>query len=66
LQHTGDEVAYLVDSKGNKITSVNPRENITVAFGASSSVTGCAAPVEQCDPCAKPAPCDCNNDCGCN
>lgn len=66
LQHTGDEVAYLVDTKGNRVTSVNPRENITVAFGASSSVTGCAAPVNECDPCdpcAKPAPCDC--DCGC-
>ncbi len=71
LQHTGDEVAYLVDPKGNRVTAVNPRENITVAFGASSAVTGCAAPVNECcDPCAKPAPCDCNpcdcgNDCGC-
>ena len=63
LQHTGDEVAYLVDPKGNRVTSVNPRENITVAFGAISSVTGCAAPVNECDPCdpcAKPAPCDCD------
>ena len=64
LQTTGDEVAYLVDPKGNRITSVNPRENITVAFGCSSC-TGCAAPVEPCNPCAQPAPCDCNNDCGC-
>lgn len=66
LQHTGDEVAYLVDPKGNRVTSINPRENITVAFGASNSVTGCAAPVQPCDPCAKPAPCDCNNDCECD
>lgn len=69
LQTTGDEVAYLVDPKGNRVTSVNPRENITVAFGCNSC-TGCAAPVQPCDSCAKPAPCDCNpcdcgNDCGC-
>ena len=65
LQTTGDEVAYLVDPKGNRITSVNPRENITVAFGCSSC-TGCAAPIQQpCNPCAQPAPCDYNNDCGC-
>lgn len=64
LQTTGDEVAYLVDPKGNRVTSVNPRENITVAFGCKS-VTGCAAPVK-CDPCAEPAPCDCGcNDCNC-
>lgn len=44
LQTSGDEVAYLVDPKGNKVTSVNPRENITVAFGCNSC-TGCAAPV---------------------
>ena len=64
LQTTGDEVAYLVDPKGNRITSVNPRENVTVAFGCNSC-TGCAAPVQPCDPCAQSAPCDCNNDCGC-
>lgn len=67
LQTTGDEVAYLVDPKGNRVTSVNPRENITVAFGCNSC-TGCAAPVQPacdcgCDPCSTPAPCD--NDCGC-
>lgn len=75
LQTTGDEVAYLVDPKGDRITSVNPRENVTIAFGSSCSVTGCAAPVQPCDACKKPAPCDCNpcdcdpcdkpNDCGC-
>ena len=57
LQTTGDEVAYLVDTKGNRITSVNPRENVTVAFGCNSC-TGCAAPVQPCDPCQS-NPCDC-------
>ncbi len=55
LQTTGDEVAYLVDPKGNKVTAVNPRENITVAFGCNSC-TGCAAPIQPkcgCDPCDK-------------
>lgn len=71
LQNTGDEVAYLVDPKGNNIASVNPRENITVAFGCNSC-TGCAAPIapcetcgDKCNTCDKPAPCDCNDDCGC-
>lgn len=68
LQNTGDEVAYLVDPKGNNVTAVNPRENITVAFGCNSC-TGCAAPMPApscgCDPCDKPAPCDCQDDCGC-
>ena len=65
LQTTGDEVAYLVDPKGNRVTSVNPRENITIAFGCNSC-TGCAAPIQQpCDPCANPEPCDCDDDCGC-
>jgi len=35
LQTTGDEVAYLVDAKGYKISSVNPREHVTIAFGCS-------------------------------
>ena len=74
LQHTGDEVAYLVDPKGNRVTSVNPRENITVAFGCNSC-TGCAAPIQPCNPCEQAAPscdcgcdanpCDCDDDCGC-
>lgn len=67
LQTTGDEVAYLVDPKGNRVTSVNPRENITVAFGATSACTGCAAPAPapcNCNPCDC-NPCDCGNDCGC-
>ncbi|MBQ2645294.1 S-layer homology domain-containing protein [bacterium] len=33
FQTTGDEVAYLVDPKGAKISSINPREKVTVAFG---------------------------------
>ena len=35
LQSTGDEVAYLVDAKGYKISSINPREHVTIAFGCS-------------------------------
>lgn len=34
LQTSGDEVAYLIDSNGNKISAVNPRESVTIAFGA--------------------------------
>lgn len=33
FQTTGDEVAYLVDPKGQKISAVNPKEHITIAFG---------------------------------
>ena len=33
FQTTGDEVAYLVDPKGTKISAVNPKEQITIAFG---------------------------------
>ncbi len=33
FQTTGDEVAYLVDPKGNKISAVNPKEHVTIAFG---------------------------------
>lgn len=32
FQSTGDEVAYLVDPRGYKISAVNPREQITIAF----------------------------------
>lgn len=35
FQTTGDEFAYLVDPKGYKISAVNPREHITIAFGCS-------------------------------
>ncbi len=65
FQSTGDEVAYLVDPKGNKIAAVNPKEHITIAFGCSSSPVSTCCPA----PCAA-APCPCpaapvntNNDC---
>lgn len=35
FQTTNDEVAYLVDPKGQKISAVNPKEHITIAFGCS-------------------------------
>ena len=35
FQTTGDEVAYLVDAKGYKISAVNPKEHITIAFGCA-------------------------------
>ena len=33
FQTTMDDVAYIVDPKGNKVAAVNPREHISVAFG---------------------------------
>jgi len=33
FQYTGDEISYLVDPKGMKVSSVNPREKVTIAFG---------------------------------
>ncbi|MBO5738190.1 S-layer homology domain-containing protein [bacterium] len=35
LQTTGDEVAYLVDAKGFKISAINPKEHVTIAFGCN-------------------------------
>lgn len=35
FQTTGDEIAYLVDPKGYKISAVNPREHLTIAFGCA-------------------------------
>jgi len=35
FQTTGDEFAYLVDPRGYKISAVNPREHITIAFGCN-------------------------------
>ncbi|MCM1004624.1 MAG: S-layer homology domain-containing protein [Candidatus Gastranaerophilales bacterium] len=35
FQTTGDEVAYLVDAKGYKISAINPKEHVTIAFGCS-------------------------------
>ena len=36
FQTTMDDVAYIVDPKGNKVAAVNPREHISVAFGNDS------------------------------
>ncbi len=36
FQTTGDEVAYLVDPSGQKISAINPKEQVTIAFGCSS------------------------------
>lgn len=33
FQTTTDEVAYLVDPNGSKISAVNPKEKVTIAFG---------------------------------
>ena len=35
FQYSGDELAYLVDAKGMKVSSVNPKEKVTIAFGCS-------------------------------
>ena len=35
FQTTGDEVAYLVDAKGFKISAINPKEKVTIAFGCN-------------------------------
>ena len=35
LQSTGDEVAYMVDAKGYKISAINPKEHVTIAFGCN-------------------------------
>jgi len=33
FQTTGDEVAYLIDPNGTKISAINPKEKVTIAFG---------------------------------
>jgi hypothetical protein len=33
FQYSGDEISYLVDPNGMKISSVNPKEKVTIAFG---------------------------------
>lgn len=35
FQTTGDEIAYLVDPRGYKISAINPREHVTIAFGCN-------------------------------
>ena len=37
VQATGDEIGYLVDAKGQKISSINPREHVTIAFGCNGN-----------------------------
>ncbi len=36
VQVAGEEVAYLVDPDGKKISAINPREKVTVAFGCNT------------------------------
>lgn len=33
FQTTGDEISYLVDPNGTKISAINPKEKVTIAFG---------------------------------
>lgn len=37
VQATGDEIGYLVDAKGSKISSINPKEHVTIAFGCNGN-----------------------------
>ena len=36
FQYSGDELTYLVDPKGMKVSSVNPKEKVTIAFGCQT------------------------------
>ena len=36
FQTSGDEIAYVVDPKGARISAVNPKEHITIAFGCAN------------------------------
>lgn len=36
FQTSGDEIAYVVDPKGARISAVNPKEHITIAFGCTN------------------------------
>ncbi len=33
FQYTGDEITYLIDPNGMRVSSVNPKEKVTIAFG---------------------------------
>ena len=35
FQYTGDEISYLIDPNGMRVSSVNPKENVTIAFGCN-------------------------------
>lgn len=37
FQYTGDEISYLVDPNGMKVSAINPREKVTIAFGCQST-----------------------------
>jgi len=37
FQYTGDEISYLVDPNGMRVSSVNPREKVTIAFGCNAN-----------------------------
>ena len=37
VQATGDEIGYLVDAKGSKISAINPKEHVTIAFGCNGN-----------------------------
>lgn len=36
FQYSGDEISYLVDPNGMKVSSVNPKEKVTIAFGCNT------------------------------
>ena len=36
FQTSGDEIAYLVDPNGSRISAVNPKQQITIAFGCTN------------------------------
>jgi len=51
LKESADEIAYVVSPDGARIAQVNPREKLSIAFGACGS-TGAAAPCAvPCNPC---------------
>lgn len=33
FQQTGSEITYLIDANGNRVSAINPRESVTIAFG---------------------------------
>lgn len=36
FQYSGDELTYLVDPNGMKVSSINPKEKVTIAFGCQT------------------------------
>lgn len=37
FQYTGDELSYLVDPNGMKVSAINPKQKVTIAFGCQST-----------------------------